>query len=95
MTLSFSMVLIDWLVLVSLFGIGAMGVDKLMAVGRRSRVSERSLWLIALIGGFGGIIFGGMVFHHKTSKAGFWAPVLVSALLWIALAIFLTRPHVF
>jgi uncharacterized membrane protein YsdA (DUF1294 family) len=87
--------LFEWLALVSLFGFGAMGVDKLLAVGRRSRVSERTLWLSALLGGFLGIFMGGLVFHHKTSKPGFWAPVVVSAVLWVAVAIFLTKPQVF
>jgi uncharacterized membrane protein YsdA (DUF1294 family) len=80
---------------VSLFGFAAMGVDKLLAVGRHSRVSERTLWLAALLGGFLGIVAGGLVFHHKTSKTEFWAPVVVSAVLWVAVAIFLIRPQVF
>jgi uncharacterized membrane protein YsdA (DUF1294 family) len=87
--------LLDWIALVSLFGFVAMGVDKLLAVERRSRVSERTLWLTALFGGVPGIFVGGLVFHHKTSKAGFWVPVAVAAFLWAAVAILLTRPYVF
>jgi uncharacterized membrane protein YsdA (DUF1294 family) len=76
---------------VSLFGFSAMGIDKtLAAVGGRSRISERTLWLAALLGGFLGILVGGYVFHHKTSKTEFWGPVLVSAALWGAFAILLT-----
>jgi len=67
----------------SLFGFAAMGVDKMLAVGKRSRVSERTLWVSALLGGFLGIFVGGFVFHHKTSKAEFWAPVVISAVLWL------------
>jgi uncharacterized membrane protein YsdA (DUF1294 family) len=59
-----------------------MGVDKLLAVGHYTRVSERNLWLVALVGGFVGVLLGGVVFHHKTSKTGFWGPVLVAAILW-------------
>lgn len=73
----------DWVAVVSIFGFVAMGADKLLAVGRRSRVSERTLWLTALLGGFLGIFVGAVVFHHKTSKPEFWAPVVVSALLWV------------
>ena len=73
----------------SLFGFAAMGIDKMLAVGRRSRVSERTLWATALVGGFLGIVAGGVVFHHKTSKPEFWAPVGVSALLWVAGAAYL------
>jgi len=87
--------LFEWVALASLFGFGAMGIDKLLAVGRRIRVSERTLWLTALLGGFLGIFAGGLVFHHKTSKPEFWALVVVSAVLWVAVAIFLTSPQVF
>jgi uncharacterized membrane protein YsdA (DUF1294 family) len=86
-------VLFDWVALASLLGFAAMGVDKLLAVGRRSRVSERTLWLIALLGGLLGIVAGAVVFHHKTSKPGFWAPVAVAAVLWAVALVLLTRPE--
>jgi len=87
-----STLLIEWIGLLSLFGLAVMGIDKLLAVGGRSRISERTLWLTALLGGFLGIFIGGFVFHHKTSKPEFWAPVIVSAVLW-AVAIALWSPQ--
>jgi uncharacterized membrane protein YsdA (DUF1294 family) len=84
-----------WVAFLTLLGFAEMGVDKLLAVGRRSRISEMTLWATALLGGVLGIVVGGLVFHHKTSKAEFWAPVVVAAVLWGALAIFLARPQVF
>jgi uncharacterized membrane protein YsdA (DUF1294 family) len=68
----------------SLLGFAAMGIDKALAVGRLSRISERSLWSAALLGGFPGVFIGAYVFHHKTSKAEFWWPVAVSLVLWAA-----------
>lgn len=76
--------LFEWLGLVTIVGFAAMGIDKLLASGRRSRVRERTLWFMALLGGFLGIFLGGVVFHHKTSKATFWVPVVVSAIVWLA-----------
>jgi len=87
--------LFDWVALVSLLAFLAMGVDKMLAMGRRSRVSERTLWLTALLGGVAGIFVGALVFHHKTSKPEFWGPVVVAAVLWAAIGILLTRPHLF
>lgn len=87
--------LFGWAALVSVFGFVAMGADKLLAVGRRSRVSERTLWLAAFLGGVLGIVVGGLVFHHKTSKAEFWWPVAAATVLWAAVAILLARPQVF
>jgi len=43
------------------------------------------LHIIALLGGFWGIIVGAFLFHHKTSKREFWPPVLFAAALWIGL----------
>ena len=83
-----SWLLIGWVALASLFGFAAMGLDKLLAVGRRSRVSERMLWLTALLGGFPGVFVGGYVFHHKTSKVEFWGPVVVSAVLWALVLVY-------
>jgi uncharacterized membrane protein YsdA (DUF1294 family) len=83
---------LDWVALSSVFGFAAMGLDKMLALGRRGRISEKTLWLTALLGGFLGVFLGGLVFHHKTSKPGFWAAVAVSAVLWAGVVILFTRP---
>lgn len=77
-------VLLYWLGLVSLVGLLAMGLDKLLAKGGFSRIRERTLWIVALLGGFPGIVLGGFLFHHKTSKASFWGPVIAAVLIWVA-----------
>ena len=47
------------------------GCDKLLAINRKRRISEKCLLLIAyLMGGAGGM-FGMVVFNHKTSKMKF------------------------
>ena len=74
-----------WVMLTGISGIGAMGVDKLLAVMGWDRISEKTLHIIALLGGFWGIIVGAFLFHHKTSKREFWPPVLFGAALWAAL----------
>ncbi|HUI01077.1 MAG TPA: DUF1294 domain-containing protein [Nitrososphaerales archaeon] len=81
----FGSFLVDWVLLLSAVGLVAMGVDKLLAMGRLSRIRERTLWIVSLLGGFLGIIVGGWLFHHKTSKTGFWVPVLVTVVLWAAI----------
>jgi len=87
-----SRILVEWVGLVSIVGFVAMGFDKVLAVGRRSRISERTLWTTALLGGFPGIFIGGYAFHHKTSKMEFWGPVIFSAVIWLA-AIAVTSPN--
>lgn len=78
----------------SLWAFVAYGVDKRRArIGSR-RVSEKSLHLLALAGGWPGALAAQQVFRHKTQKLGFrvvfWALVLLhlglvgSAAYWIS-----------
>jgi uncharacterized membrane protein YsdA (DUF1294 family) len=69
-----------------------MGVDKALAVaGWGDRISERTFHFVAVLGGYWGIILGGVLFHHKTSKRSFWPPVGVAAILWIILTVVAPR----
>ena len=68
-------------------GIAAMGADKASAMIDFDRISERDLSLIALPGGFTGIIVGGVMLPHKTSKPDFWVRVAVAAIVWSAFLI--------
>ncbi|HYB02887.1 MAG TPA: DUF1294 domain-containing protein [Nitrososphaerales archaeon] len=71
-----------WIVLLSLAALIMMGVDKTSAKLRGSRISERSFGVISILGGFPGVILGGVLFHHKTSKLRFWIPVIVAMFVW-------------
>ena len=74
--------LAKYLLTLSVVGLGAMVWDKFSAKAGLERVSERGLHIIAGVGGFPGIIGGGLLVHHKTSKPGFWAPVGFTTFLW-------------
>ncbi|MGA2200226.1 MAG: DUF1294 domain-containing protein [Nitrososphaerales archaeon] len=78
--------LLLWMLITGFVGFVTMGIDKAMArSGWGDRVSERTLWLAAIVGGFVGIIAGALTFHHKTSKGEFWPPVLLALILWMSL----------
>ncbi len=79
---------------IGIAGICAMGGDKLLAVISWDRISERTLHIIALLGGFWGIIFGAFLFHHKTSKREFWPPVFFAAALGVGLFLALVFGYV-
>ena len=79
-----------WLAVLSLLGLAEMGVDKLLASSGGHRLRERTLWLIALAGGFPGIFVGGIVFDHKTSKTGFWVSIIASGGVWLVALTLLT-----
>ncbi len=63
--------------------------DKSAAIGRRRRVSERTLHLWALLGGWPGALAAQRLLRHKSSKrpfrAVFWLTVLanVAAVAWL------------
>ncbi len=66
-------------------------IDKLKAIGRRWRISEKNLLLPAVIGGaFGGLV-GMLIFRHKTRNSRFWAINGIFAALHLVILFFLTQ----
>ena len=55
-----------YLVIVNIVGFAMMGIDKKRAIRGAWRISEASLFLVALIGGSIGSILGMKTFRHKT-----------------------------
>ena len=74
-----------WVVMTSLAGFVMMGVDKFRARGHSRRISERSFFGLAAVGGAFGIILGSSVFHHKTLKDSFTLVILLAAILWVVI----------
>lgn len=57
---------VTYLVILNLCGFLSMYIDKKRAVKHQWRISEKTLFLIALLGGSVGSIFGMKMFRHKT-----------------------------
>ena len=55
-----------WLAFVSIILFFAMGIDKQKAKKARRRISEKSLFALAVLGGAVGGTIGMHLFHHKT-----------------------------
>jgi uncharacterized membrane protein YsdA (DUF1294 family) len=55
----------------NLVGFIMMGIDKTRAKKRQYRISEKSLWLVALFGGALGGAAGMQLYRHKTKHAAF------------------------
>jgi uncharacterized membrane protein YsdA (DUF1294 family) len=66
-------------------------IDKSAASGRRWRVSETTLLLLGVVGGWPGAIVAQQTLRHKTQKASFrsafWGTVVINL---IAIAVFAT-----
>ena len=57
---------VGYFVLINLIAFAAFGIDKWKAVYQKYRISEATLFLLALLGGSAGGLCGMYLFHHKT-----------------------------
>ncbi len=73
--------LLAWLLVMSVILFCVMGHDKHLAGTRRRRVPERTLFVLAVVGGALGGVLGMQIFRHKTQKPKFfiWFPLLALA----------------
>lgn len=63
--------MIYYLIVINLVGILSMYLDKYFAKNNMYRISEKNLFLIAIIGGSIGSIIGMYRFRHKTKHKQF------------------------
>ena len=59
-------IIIIYLILINITGFAVMGLDKWKARKQAWRISEKTLFLISILGGSIGSIAGMYTFHHKT-----------------------------
>ena len=78
-------ILIIYLAVVNLFAFILFGIDKHKAKSQKWRISEKGLFVLAIIGGSVGALVGMYAFHHKTKH---WYFVIgIPAILIIQIAI--------
>jgi uncharacterized membrane protein YsdA (DUF1294 family) len=83
--------LIIYLAAMNIVGFVSMSLDKRKAKRHTRRISEKTLFLIAVFGGSVGSLLGMYVFHHKTKHLRFVIGLPLILLLQIALAIYLIK----
>ena len=77
----------------SLVTLIAFALDKSAARGGRRRVPERTLQLLALLGGWPGALLAMPVFRHKRRKGSFVAIVVLIVLVHVAIIALLILRH--
>ena len=87
--------LLGWLLLVNLIAFALMGLDKGRARRGRWRISEKALFLPAVLGGSLGAIAGMRLFHHKTKHWYFRYGLPALLAVQILLGVFLGRRLLF
>ena len=60
-----------WILIMSIVGFIAMGIDKSKAKRNAWRIPEKTLLMIAFLGGGAGVWLGMEVFRHKTKHSQF------------------------
>ena len=84
-----SIIAVGYLVILSFAGLISMGMDKRRAIRNKWRIPERTLLLIAFLGGGIGSFLGMRIFRHKTKHRKFVILLPIAAVLYAILLIYL------
>ncbi len=77
-----NMIFVAYLVVINVITFAVYGLDKYKAGKQKWRISERTLLLLAFLGGSIGALLGMLIWHHKIRKPKFYLTVpLLCALL--------------
>lgn len=84
-----------YLIVINLVAFALMGIDKHKAKKKQWRISERTLFLSAAIGGSIGAMYGMHLFRHKTKHKSFLfgMPAILAIQLLLAVMVFLFSPY--
>lgn len=86
-----SPILIGYLLFINILACALMGADKHKARRNRRRIPEKTLFLIAFLGGSLGSLAGMYVFRHKTRHRHFVVGMPLILLLQLACSFWLCR----
>lgn len=80
-----------YIVIINLAGFFSMVIDKKRAINKKYRISEKNLFLIAILGGSLGSILGMNLIHHKTKHwyFKFGIPLILLLQIFILFYLFL------
>ncbi|MFD1735947.1 DUF1294 domain-containing protein [Bacillus salitolerans] len=79
--------ILGYIILASCIACLIMCIDKQKAIKQKWRISEKTLWTFAIIGGSLGILVGMSLFRHKTKHRSFQIGIPVLIMLQTALLI--------
>jgi len=85
--MKFSTIIIGYFVIVNIVGLMSMAIDKAKAIHNKWRIPEKTLFIIAMLGGSIGSIMGMQMFRHKTKHATFTIGMPVILIVQIVLVL--------
>jgi len=78
-----------YFLIINIIGLFIMRVDKQRAIKHQYRISEQTLWIIAIVGGAIGAAIGMNMFRHKTKHLSFKMGFPLLAIIDLFLIIYL------
>lgn len=90
LSLSFlNQILYLYIIAINIVSFFFFGLDKLKSQLNSRRVSEKTLWILSIIGGSAGALFGMYFFRHKTKKTSFQIVLAMILLIQILIVLYL------
>jgi hypothetical protein len=78
-----------YLIIINILSFILYGIDKLKAIKKKKRISEKTLILIGILGGSIGSLIGMNLFRHKTKKLKFIISLPLILIIHIIVVIYL------
>lgn len=78
-----------YLIIINILSFILYGIDKLKAIKKEERISEKNLILIGILGGSIGSLIGMNLFRHKTKKLKFIISLPLILIIHIIVVIYL------
>ena len=84
---NYKIIIVIYMVIMSIIGFASMGIDKKRAINKKWRTPEKTLFIIAFLGGAAGSVLG--IFKHKTKHMKFVILMPLFLVLQIATLLFI------
>lgn len=76
-----------YLLIINIITFIIYGIDKYKSIKHKYRISEKTLIILAILGGSFGAFLGMITFHHKTQKRVFIILIPIILLIWVYILI--------
>lgn len=80
-----------YLLIINIYQFLVMGIDKLLAIKKKNRISEKTLLINSFIGGSIGSLIGMYFFRHKTKKLKFQIHYPLFLIIHIVLYLYIKK----
>ena len=90
---NYKIIIVIYMVIMSIISFASMGIDKKRAINKKWRTPEKTLFIIAFLGGAAGSVLGMRIFRHKTKHMKFVIFMPLFLVLQIAALLYICIVH--